>query len=269
MVFFAMDISREISKISFWHQKIDLGNGFTTPGAQDTDSLLRQISLPEDLSGMRVLDLGARDGYFSFECERRGASEVIALDYVPADQTGFEICKKILNSNVIYVNSNVYSIDKNSLGEFDLVLCLGLIYHLRHPVLAIDRIYDVLRENGSLILESHVIDGGLVDQDNQWISLSSIDSRLGQMQMAQFYAGGKLNNDVSNFWAPNLTCLIEIVSNSGFDITNSWVESFRGGLSATKIKLESNHPRFIDTAKSIAQPLNGWDINTIISVGEI
>lgn len=269
MVIFLMDISMEISKIHFWHQQIDLGHGFLTPGAQDTKSLLRQISLPEDLSGMRVLDLGARDGYFSFECERRGASEVIALDYVPAEQTGFEVCKKILNSNVIYVNSNVYSINKNSLGEFDLVLFLGLIYHLRHPVLAIDRIYDVLKENGALILESHVIDGGLVDQDNQWISLSSIDPRLGQMQMAQFYAGGKLNNDVSNFWAPNLTCLTEIVSNSGFDITNSWVESFRGGLSATKMKLESNHPRFIDTAKSIAQPLNGWDINTIISVGEI
>ena len=111
-----MDISKEISKIPFWHQQIDLGHGFITPGAQDTNSLLRQICLPEDLSGMRVLDLGARDGYFSFECERRGASEVIALDYVPADQTGFEICKKVLNSNVVYVNSNVYSIDKSSMN---------------------------------------------------------------------------------------------------------------------------------------------------------
>jgi tRNA (mo5U34)-methyltransferase len=269
MVFSNMDISHEISKVSFWHQQIDLGNGYLTPGAQDTASLLRQIRLPDDLSGMRVLDLGARDGYFSFECERRGASEVVALDYVPADQTGFEICKKILNSNVNYINNNVYSIDKSSLGDFDLVLCLGLIYHLRHPVLAIDRIYDVLKKDGTLILETHVIDGGLVDQENQWISLSSIDPHLSEMQMAQFYAGGKLNNDISNFWAPSLSCLEGIVSNSGFSINTSWVESFRGGLSATKVPLESNHPRFIDTAKSIEQPHHGWDINKIISVGEI
>jgi len=264
-----MDISKEISKVPFWHQRINLGNGFITPGAQDTDSLLTQINLPEDLSGLRILDLGARDGYFSFECERRGAKEVVALDYVPSDQTGFEICKKILNSKVNYVNNNVYSIDKGSIGDFDLVLCLGLIYHLRHPVLAIDRIYDVLKVNGTLILETHIIDGGLVDQNEEWISLASIDSRLSEMQMAQFYAGGKLNGDVSNFWAPNLNCLKEIVSNSGFNIEASWVEGFRGGLSATKINLEPNHPRFIDTAKSVAQPLHGWDVNTIISVGEI
>ena len=264
-----MDLGQRIAQIPFWHQQIDLGNGVTTPGAQNTNRLLEQICLPEDLSGLSVLDLGARDGFFSFECEKRGASRVVALDYVPGDQTGFQLCKEILDSDVEFVNDSVYSIDKSVLGSFDVVLFLGLVYHLRHPVLAIDRIYDVLNLGGRMFLETHVIDGGLVDVTGKWVSMAEMNENLTNMQIAQFYAGGELNNDVSNFWAPNMTALTKIVSNSGFVVDSSWVDSFRGGLIATKIELDDEHPRFIDTAKSIQQPLNGNQISDILLKGEI
>ena len=66
-----------------------------------------------------------------------------------------------------------------------------------------------------------------------------------------------------------MTALTKIVSNSGFVVDSSWVDSFRGGLIATKIELDDEHPRFIDTAKSIQQPLNGNQISDILLKGEI
>ena len=77
------DLQRLIDSAPYWHHKIELAPGVFSPGLQDTQSLLDQISLPTNLSGMRVLDIGARDGFFSFEAERRGAVEVVALDNVP------------------------------------------------------------------------------------------------------------------------------------------------------------------------------------------
>jgi tRNA (mo5U34)-methyltransferase len=89
-------ILAEIKKIKVWHHRINLSEEITTPGLQDTQALLSQISLPNSLKDLRVLDLGARDGFFSFECEKRGAREVVAIDYVDEKVSGFSLCKKIL-----------------------------------------------------------------------------------------------------------------------------------------------------------------------------
>jgi tRNA (mo5U34)-methyltransferase len=257
-----MNIVDSINEIKVWHHKIDLGNGVVTPGLQDTPQLLTQINLPANLSGMRVLDLGARDGFFSFECEKRGASEVVALDYVDWELTGFKICHEYLNSRVKFINGNIYSLNKGELGSFDLVLFLGLIYHLRHPVLALDRIYDVMNPGGSIIVESHTIDHGLVGVNGEWTSLNSEYSRL---QMAQFYSNGKLGNDVTSPWAPNQLCLEMMAQDSGFRITDSWTAGFRGGITGVKFELAKNHPRWIDTANS----LNMHNNLQILKDGEI
>lgn len=69
----------EVSKIKWFHT-IDLGNGVITPGEDSTPNKLQTIALPADLKGSSVLDIGAWDGFFSFEAERRGASRVLATD---------------------------------------------------------------------------------------------------------------------------------------------------------------------------------------------
>ena len=242
------DIFQKINSIKVWHHRIDLGDGIVTPGLQDTPTLLSQIGLPKDLSGLRVLDLGARDGFFSFECERRGAKEVVALDYVDEHLTGFNICHQYLNSSVKFVNRSVYALNPLDLGTFDLVLFLGLIYHLRHPVLALDRIYDLVNPGGSLMIESHTIDHGLVDQSGNWSNLAEEYQKL---QIAQFYSNGKLGNDLTSPWAPNQLCLEQMAFDSGFKVVNSWTAAFRGGITGVKFPLPSSHPRWIDTANSI------------------
>jgi tRNA (mo5U34)-methyltransferase len=241
-------ILAEIKKIKVCHHRINLGEEITTPGLQDTQALLSQISLPNSLKDLRVLDLGARDGFFSFECEKRGAREVVAIDYVDEKVSGFSLCKKILKSKVKFINANIYSINPKFLGKFDVVLFLGLIYHLRHPALAIDRIYDVLNPKGLLIVESHIIDNALVDSSGNWISLIEDYKNI---QIAQFYSNGSLAGDVTNFWAPNQKCLELLLSNSGFEITDSWTIAFRGGVSCRKINIPNNHPRYVDTAMTL------------------
>lgn len=245
------EIENLISTVPNWFHKIEVSPGIYTPGIQDSEGLLNHIGLPEDLSGMRVLDIGARDGFFSFECEKRGAKEVIALDYTSADSTGFIVARDILNSKVEWVNANVYDINNLNLGQFDLILFLGVIYHLRHPYLAIDKLHDALHVGGKVIVESHILDGGFVDESGNWVNLDSLNPRLTELNVAQIYESGKLVNDLTNAWAPSLSTLLAMFKNSGFKIDYSWGYYFRGGLIATSVELAADHPRFADSASSL------------------
>ena len=242
------EIQQMIDSVPVWHHRIELAPGIFTPANQQTQDLLAAIDLPEDLSGLRVLDLGARDGFFSFECERRGAVEVIAVDYAPVELTGFGVASKILNSNVKWFTANVYRINELNLGKFDLILFLGVIYHLRNPYLAIDRIYDALNIGGNVIVESHVIDGGFVNENGDWMNLQDLDPRLAKLQIAQFYQGGDLGGDHTSPWAPSLNTLEIFFQNSGFNIDSSWSNHFRGGLTATAVPIGVDHPRYIDSS---------------------
>jgi tRNA (mo5U34)-methyltransferase len=245
------DIDNLIASVSNWFHKIEVAPGVFTPGIQDSQGLLEHIKLPMNLSGMRVLDIGARDGFFSFECEKRGAAEVIALDYTSADSTGFNVAKQILGSKAKWINGNIYSLNELNLGKFDLILFLGVIYHLRHPYLAIDRIHDSLNVGGKVVVESHIIDGGFVDEKGDWINLVDLNPRLANLAVAQFYESGKLVKDKSNAWAPSIDTLNIMFKNSGFNVEYSWSYHFRGGLIATSVELESDHPRFMDSSESV------------------
>jgi len=242
------EIKQMIDSVPVWHHRIELAPGIFTPAIQQTQNLMTAIKLPTDLSGLRVLDLGARDGFFSFECEKRGAAEVIAVDYAPVELTGFGVASKILDSKVKWITANVYRINELNLGKFDLILFLGVIYHLRNPYLAIDRIYDALKIDGKVIVESHVIDGGFVNENGDWMDLKDMDPRLAKLQIAQFYQGGDLGGDPTSPWAPSLNTLEIFFQNSGFNIDSSWSNHFRGGLTATAVPIEVNHPRYIDSS---------------------
>ena len=109
---------------------------------------LRLLRLPEDLTGWTVLDIGAWHGYFSFECERRGAERVLAVDSYAWNRFGmdeFLAAKSRLGSNVEHREVDVHDLDVEDFGQFDLVLMLGVFYHLRNPLAALDRVRRVTR----------------------------------------------------------------------------------------------------------------------------
>src|SRR5689334_19416830 len=173
-----------------WYHSIDLGHGVVTRGVENTAGRLARVRLPADLSGRTVLDIGAWDGFFSFEAERRGASRVVACDYYSWHGTGwgtangkagFALAREALRSRVEDLDLDVMDLSPETAGQFDVVLFLGVLYHLRNPLLALERVASVCRD--VLILET-VVD--LLD--------------VNRPAMA-FYPDRELSNDPTNWWA--------------------------------------------------------------------
>ena len=115
-----------------WYHQIDLRPGLRTPGLDDPRERLRMLPLPEDLSWREVLDVGPWHGFFSFEAERRGARRVVAADSFArsganwSTKEGFLLAREALGSRVEDADVDVMDLSPASVGEFDLVLMLGV-----------------------------------------------------------------------------------------------------------------------------------------------
>ena len=208
------------SRTDWWHE-IDVGDGITTPGIVGLpyqQTLWKTLQLPEDMRGLRVLDVGTLDGYFAFECERRGAS-VVAIDVMPEDARGFALAKRLLGSRATYFHMSVYELDEERLGgPFDLVLCLGVYYHLRHLFVALDNLWKITA--GEMRLETHVIDDHFVLDDGSVVKLKDIDPRLTRVPIYRFYRFNELNPvDYSNWFGGNVAAVTESLASAGFEPT--------------------------------------------------
>jgi tRNA (mo5U34)-methyltransferase len=221
------EIHDRIAAVPHWYHQIEVRPGITTPGINDSARTLKQLQLPDRCDGMRVLDIGVRDGYFSFELERRGA-EVVAIDYMDPNETGFPTAKELLGSRVQYVVDNVYELTPERYGAFDIVLFLGVLYHLRDPLLALDRLWDVAAENALLVLETQVLDHALLLADGSFRGLTDRDPDLGEVGLMQFYPGDTLRGDPTNYWAPNAACMRGMMRTAGFEVIGEDVQGTRG-----------------------------------------
>jgi tRNA (mo5U34)-methyltransferase len=188
-----------------WYHTIDLGQGVVTQGADNSPERLARIRLPHDLSGRSVLDIGAWDGFFSFEAERRRASRVVACDYYAWHGEGwgtgqgkaaFQLARTALDSRVEDVDLDVMNLSPERLGSFDVVLFLGVLYHLPNPLLALERVASVTKD--LLILET-VVDMVGVGRP-----------------AAAFYPGRELNGDPTNWWGPNHAAVAGMLAAVGF-----------------------------------------------------
>jgi len=216
-----MKYNDKISK-THWLHSIELEPGFVTPGIvplAHLNQMANDLALPQDMSNLTVLDVGARDGFFSFEAEKRGA-RVIAVDIQPIDDIGLGIAKEILKSKVEFIQSNIYDLTLEKIGgePVDVIFFLGLMYHLRHPLLAIDNLWSLLKPNGVIYLETAYLDEYLVTSDNVFTSLESIHPLLTQTALLQYYRNDELNpGDFSNWFSPNQKALDDILFSAGFE----------------------------------------------------
>jgi tRNA (mo5U34)-methyltransferase len=207
------EIQRIVDAVPHWHHTIHFPHGIASPGAYDPRHLFDLLALP-DLRGKRVLDVGTRDGFFAFACEARGA-EVVAIDHTDPANTGFLAARRILGSSVEYVQTNVYEITPERLGSFDVILFLGVLYHLRHPLLALDRLRAVAR--GLLFVESLVCDQSVFTAPGASRPLAEIAPGLVDLSIVQFMPYG-LHPDWTNKWSPNVACLRALVEDSLFEV---------------------------------------------------
>lgn len=174
----AEDMQRAVDAHPFWYHTIDVAPGVTTKGWFDLRPIVDQMPWP-DVRGKRCLDIGTFDGYLAFEMERRGASEVVAVDVEdhrlwdwppdhragdlrhdpafsgPPKGDGFRLAAKLMGSRVSWRPINIYDLDPDEVGLFDVVVCGSLMLHLRDPVRALEAVRSV---TGGVFMSSEQIE---------------------------------------------------------------------------------------------------------------
>ena len=186
-----------------WWHSFELADGTRVDGVNSVESLKKRISqfpIPEDLRGKRVLDIGAWDGWFSFELERRGA-EVMAID--TWDNPRFHEMHRLLNSRVDYRQMDVYDLAPERVGRFDIVLFMGVLYHLKHPLLALERVCAVTTEMAA-------VDSFILRQQH----MPGLDVET--LPIMAYYETDEFAGQTDNWVGPNLPCLLAFCRTAGF-----------------------------------------------------
>jgi tRNA (mo5U34)-methyltransferase len=216
-------------------QKWEVFPGHVTQGPKDVTEQMRRLCMPERLDGLRVLDIAPWNGFFGFECARRGAAEVVSLGPDDPDATGYNKTKGVLGAdNCHYVRASVYDLSPKEHGLFDVVLFLGLIYHLRHPLLAFDRIYDVAKSRlftDSPIIDNIVADRTLTEEQHQQVLA---DKNIHNILPLVYYTKARETGDAYNWFMPNMRAFKDFVESSGFDLNTCSDDGHWCFISATK-----------------------------------
>ena len=185
-----------VRSLPHWHHDFEIAPGLWTKGTYNPEFMLEKLQLPADLRGMRILDVGPSDGFFSMTLARRGA-DVTAVDYRDKDEHGFGVMERVSGLTFSYHNVNIYEINNRNLGKFDIILFLGVLYHLPDMLRALHILHGVCR--GSIFVETE----------------GEPDLTPG-VATARYYEADTLNGDSSNFWAPNKECLSALLRDAGF-----------------------------------------------------
>lgn len=215
-------VRQRIEELGPWFHNIELDGVATAP-----DHFLGNYpaikwrkfehAIPSDLTGRSVLDIGCNAGFFSFEMWRRGAASVLGVDADPRYLAQARYAAEVLGAPVTFEECSVY--DLADLGRrFDLVLFTGVLYHLRHPLLALD----LLRQQvvGRLLLFQTMMRG------EEQVADVAADYPFTERDV--FTAAGyprlhfiehRYAEDPTNWWVPNRACTEAMLRSAGFRIT--------------------------------------------------
>jgi tRNA (mo5U34)-methyltransferase len=215
------EIRARVVELGDWFHNLDLEGVKTAPNHFLGDYPHVKFegfahALPDDLSGKSVLDIGCNAGFYAFEMKRRGAERVLGIDSDDRYLDQARFAAEVLGADVEFARLDVYDVAK--LGEtFDLVVFMGVLYHLRHPLLALD----LIREHAArdLMLFQSMQRGSNevepLERDYDFTETDHFD-RPGYPKLhfiERYYA-----RDPSNWWAPNRACTEAMLRSSGFEI---------------------------------------------------
>lgn len=215
-------VQRRIQELGPWFHNIDLDGVPTAP-----DHFLGNYpyvkwrkfahAIPSDLTGRTVLDIGCNAGFYSIAMKRRGAARVLGIDFDETYLAQARFAAEMAEAEIEFQNLSVY--DVGALKErFDIVLFMGVLYHLRHPLLALD------------LIREHVVEDLLVFQSMQRgstaVTALAEDYHFWREDLFDDPAFPKLHfiehrysNDPTNWWIPNRACTEAMLRSAGFEIT--------------------------------------------------
>ena len=199
---FDKDLARQLIEGKPWHHDFEILPGLRTNGSYNPTGMWDELQLPADMSGISLADVGASNGYFSFEARKRGA-RVVAFDFRHKDNSGFGLLQYINGmSDIEHHQVNVLDITPKKFGQFDIVLALGLLYHIADPYRALANCAALMRER--LLVESYCIDCLLPGE----IAAQPIMRFISDSQRFPMHGH---NSDRSNFWGLTSVCLLRMI----------------------------------------------------------
>jgi tRNA (mo5U34)-methyltransferase len=215
------EIRREAAALGPWFHNIDLAGVPTAPEHFLGDYPRVKFrgfadAIPSDLAGKSVLDIGCNGGFYSIEMKRRGAARVLGIDFDEDYLAQARFAARVTGHEIEFARLSVY--DVGALGErFDVVIFMGVLYHLRHPLLALDLIHE------------HVAGDLLVYQSLQRGSaeVETVPENADFWDVAMFDQPGypklhfiehSYSDDPTNWWAPNAACSAAMLRSAGFQI---------------------------------------------------
>lgn len=197
-----VELRRQVDALPWFHQ-IDFGNGILSPGRIRIPKIKRNANVifsRVSVQDRSVLDIGCWDGAYSLEALRRGASRVLSTDYYAwhddGDRRAFELVRKHLAPSLEAMEIDVPDLSVERVGTFDVVFFLGVLYHLRHPFLALERVAKIAKE--CLVVESRML------------------YPFTRRKLMRFYPNGELDGDLTSWWVPNRACLEAMLRDLGF-----------------------------------------------------
>ena len=241
------DEARALVDAATWYHSFELRPGLVTKGTSKMNpaAALNALGVPEDLTGLKALDIGAWDGPLTFELERRGA-EAHALDIQDPDRVGFNTAKRIIGSRATHTQASCMDLPLDDLKDFDIVLFRGVFYHLKGPPIAFEAIANSMKTGGmvyfageGLINYAQDLEGNRLDIDIRALNDTGVPIALSYP--GRYRAG-------NSWFIPNIHCLRGWVESAGFEVVDIWgtdeaAEGQRLAGSARKVRsAREEHP---------------------------
>jgi tRNA (mo5U34)-methyltransferase len=215
------EIRRRVAELGQWFHNLDLGGVQTAPdhflGDYPATKWQRfAAALPAELHGKSVLDVGCNAGFYSIEMKRRGAERVVAIDTDEQYLEQARFAAKVRDVEIEFRNLSVYRVEELR-EQFDLVLFMGVLYHLRHPLLALDLLHEHVV--GDLFVAQSLLRGSKERADLPldfpfWEQDAFDDDRFPRM----YFIEHRFANDPTNWWIPNRAGFEAMLRSAGFEI---------------------------------------------------
>lgn len=218
------ELQSKINELGYWYHNIELMPDVWTNPAMGNYPTSRWDCVapyvPDDLSGKSVLDLSCNSGYFAIQMKKRGASRVVGVDIRKRNILQATLAKEVLGVEIELIHDNVYNFLWRNSEEFDYIFFLGLFYHLRSPLFVLDRVALFVREK--LFFQTFSAGNELIVEPPDDIPLKALSDPVIADQIFHsgypkaFFIENKLNDDPTNWWFLNQSCIHSILRSSGF-----------------------------------------------------
>ncbi len=213
-------ITSRVAALRPWFHQIDLGNGLRTKeqsaGAEPVDHPRStwefvKHAVPVNLAGQSVLDVGCNAGFYAIEAKRRGAARVLGIDAGSRVIRQAVLVRDVLGLDIDYRRMSVYEISPGNVGTFDVTMALGLLYHCKHLLLAVERLFLVTR--GLLIIESEV----LPEDEASAVRSRGLGGIVSSLHSLAYVANDSAAQEsVYNWFLPSVSGLLAILTDVGF-----------------------------------------------------